>query len=50
MTLTFPINRLPALKAIIDLFDHSSYHPTRKNGDRDRLKQMHDRANLLVTA
>ncbi|GAB3783616.1 GNAT family N-acetyltransferase [Spirosoma horti] len=50
MVISFQINSVPTLTDIIDLFDHSGYYPLVDKGDTDRLKLMHERANLLVTA
>jgi hypothetical protein len=41
---------VPPVTDLLDLFDHSKYHPNGNDGDKERLIRMFNNANLLVTA
>jgi len=50
MEIKYKRDVVPHITDLLDLFDHSNYHPNGNDGDEERLINMFRNANLLVTA
>ncbi|MFN1218364.1 GNAT family N-acetyltransferase [Chryseobacterium kwangjuense] len=50
MKIIYKTDSIPDIKEIIDLYNCSDYFPIADREDTDRIKKMHDNADIVVTA
>ncbi|MGH2667475.1 hypothetical protein [Flavobacterium sp.] len=50
MKIIYKTEIIPEIEEIIDLYDFSDYFPIDNKEDIERIKKMHNNANIIVTA